>query len=77
MPTVIGSASQPLVSSYPAGQGLATINSAYPASAAYQPIYSTSTTTAAAATSSGLTTSDYLIFAAIAAAAWYFLRNKR
>ena len=76
IPTVLGSASQPLVSSYPAGQGLATLNSAYPASAAYQSIYGDTTTTAAAQ-SSGLTVSDYLIFAAVAAAAWYFLRHKR
>lgn len=74
IPTVNdNSQSQPLVSSYPAGQGLATLNTAYPASAAFLPsTYST------AATSTGTTsTTTLVVLAAIGIAAWFLLRKKK
>jgi hypothetical protein len=73
IPSMTGTSAPPLVSPYPAGQGLATINSAYPASAAYLP--STYATATSATSSPSLTT--LLLLAGLAAGAWLLLRKRR
>lgn len=69
LPTVNDIGSSPFVSSYPAGQGLSSINTALPASAAYLApgqSYGTSTNSSA---------STWLIVAALAAAAYFFVKR--
>jgi len=73
IPSVTGSGAQPWVSPYPAGQGLATINTALPGSAAYRS--STYAGIAGASSSSSLTT--LIVLAGIGLAAWWLLRKGR
>jgi|SRR5579883_2308790 len=72
IPSVTGPSSGALVSAYPAGQGLATINSALPGSAAFLP-----TTYAAPSSSSSMSVTTLLLLAAAGAAAWWLLRRHR
>lgn len=74
IPSVNVSNPPALVSPYPAGQGLATLNTAYPASAAYQP--STYATGTSSSSSTSLTM--WLVLAAIVGGgAWFLLRRRR
>ena len=70
VPTV-NDQSQPLVSSYPAGQGLATLNAAYPGSAAFGAPSLLGTTG-----TSSLSATSLLLLAAVGVAAWLLLRGK-
>lgn len=63
IPDEIPETSSPLVSTYPAGDGFATLGTLYPSAAA----------TTAPATSTTSTTSSTLIYLALAAAAAFFL----
>jgi LPXTG-motif cell wall-anchored protein len=64
----------PLVSPFPAGLGLATLNTAYPGSA----IYGGVPTAQAVPASSGLSTTTLLLVGlAVAGGAWFLLRKKR
>lgn len=62
---------QPIVSAYPAGQGLATLNTALPGSAAYLPATYAGTTS-----TSALSATTLLLLAGLALGAWYFLRKR-
>jgi hypothetical protein len=75
IPSVNEAAPPVLVSPYPAGQGLSTLNSAYPGSAAYLP--GTYATAAGAATSSPSLTTLLLLGGAVALGAWFLLRKHR
>jgi hypothetical protein len=70
IPSATGPTSPPIVSVYPAGQGLQTLNSALPASAAYL----SSTYGGASSAAPALTT--LLLLAGAGVAAWYFLRKR-
>lgn len=67
IPSAPATSSPPIVSVYPAGQGLATLNTAYPTSAAV----------AGPATSSPATSSTLLLYVAlIGGAAWLLFRKR-
>lgn len=69
---------QPIVSVYPAGQGLATINSAYPSSAAYQAsTYAGNAPASSTPASSSLSLGTVALVLAAGAAAWLLLRKRR
>jgi len=74
IPSSTSSASGPLVSPYPAGQGLATLNSALPGSAAYR---SGTYAGVAGASSASSSTTTLLVLAALGVAAWWLLRKGR
>ncbi|HEY3917735.1 MAG TPA: hypothetical protein VGL83_08070 [Stellaceae bacterium] len=71
--------SPPVVSIYPAGQGLSTINSALPDSAAWLPATYAAPATSSTTSSSTLSTLlPYLLIAGAAGlAGWFMLRKKR
>ncbi|HEY1503718.1 MAG TPA: hypothetical protein VGF92_05425 [Stellaceae bacterium] len=74
IPSVSNNSSQPLVSSFPAGQGLSTLNTALPGSAAFLPsTYAGLTTDTASSTTPSLTT--LLLLGALAAGAFFLLRK--
>jgi hypothetical protein len=71
IPSQTDNSAPPIVSAYPAGQGLATLNNALPGSAAYLP----STYAGSAPASSPLTV--LVIIAALGVGAWLLLKGKR